>query len=337
MDPIEKAIRNALEKGETLDPAFRQHVYQSAESALTRSLGAHPTMTPADRHARIERLRRISVSVEQEFLPAAEPDSPDEWAVRPGEAFAPTPQPAPPAPSKAQADRPILSRQPTSIRLRSTNSRKPGPIVALFVFVTFFALVVMFGWLIWSSGVLDPVNDGGTISSSATQPESSSDDGVLKLGSGSTADEGWVSVFRPSDAAALDLGKGISAELQGAGNEAYVLLTPGEGATGDSVVTLEFGKGLLDTLRGKKIVIDIQAGTRAADGGQMSVSCDLAGAGACQRTRFRLDNQVSDNLLSAQLQDVSPEASGSITISPDIEGKGRPVELYSVRVRVDKE
>ena len=337
MDPIEKAIRNALEKGDTLDSAFRQHVYQSAESALTRSLGAHPTITPADRHARIERLRRISVSVEQEFLPAVEPDDSDEWDVQSGAAFERVSEPSPAATSRARDDQSILSRQPTSIRLRSTQSRKPGPIVALFVFVTFFALVVMFGWLIWSSGILDPVKDNGTIGSSTTQSESSSDEGVLKLGTGSTADEGWVSVFTPSDVVALDLGKGISAELQGTGNEAYVLLTPGDGATGDSLVTLELGKGVLDTLRGKKIVIDIQAGTSAADGGHMSVSCDLAGAGTCQRTRFRLDNQVSDNLLSAQLQDISPEASGSISISPDIEGKGRPVELYSVRVRADSQ
>ena len=334
MDPIEKAIRNALEKGNPLDPGFRERVYHSAEQALSKSLGLHQGMDPADRHARIERLRRVAASIEQEFEPAVEPEpalspapvrrEPEPESYRP-----PSPAPAP------DPDRMILSTQPVKQAAKRTGSRKPGPLIGIFVFVTFFALVVMFGWVIWSSGIIDVFRDGGTIGGSASNA-SNSGGNPGDLGTGNP-EEGWVLVFSPSDAGALDTSNGVSAELNGSGNEAYVLLKPGEQAGRDGAVSIEFGKGLLDTFRGKNILINIEARATTDDVVQMSVGCDLAGAGICQRTRFGLENQVTDNLLSVKLNDVSPEASGSISIVPDIDGKGRAIELYSIRVRADEE
>ena len=329
MDPIEKAIRNALEKGNPLDPGFRARVYHSAEQALGKSLAMHQSMDPAERHARIERLRRIAAAIEEEFEPAVEPDKPAPAPLR----HEPEPEPyRPPSPAPApDPDRMILAPKPVKHAAKQTGSRKPGPLIGLFVFVTFFALVVMFGWVIWSSGIIDVVRDGGTIGGSANTATSSGD-----LGAGNP-EEGWVSVFSPVDAGSLDTSNGISAELNGSGNESYVLLKPGEQAGRDSAVSIEFGKGLLDTFRGKNILINIEARATTDEIIQMSVGCNLAGAGTCQRTRFGLENQVTDNLLSVKLDDVPPEASGSISIVPDIDGKGRAIELYSIRVRPDEE
>lgn len=333
MDPIEKAIRNALEKGDPLDPGFRERVYHSAEQALSKSLAMHQGMDPAERHARIERLRRIAVLIEQEFEPAAEPVRPEPAPAR----RAPEPEPyRPPSPAPASdPDRMILSPQPVKQASKRTGSRKPGPLIGIFVFVTFFALVVMFGWVIWSSGIIDVFRDGGTIGGSANSA-SNSGGNPGDLGAGNP-EEGWISVFSPADAGTLDTSNGISAELNGSGNEAYVLLKPGEQSGRDSAVSIEFGKGLLDTFRGRNIIINIEARAATDEIVQMSVGCDLAGAGTCQRTRFGLENQVTDNLLSVKLDDVSPEASGSISIVPDIDGKGRAIELYSIRVRADEE
>jgi hypothetical protein len=331
MDPIEKAIRNALEKGNPLDPGFRERVYHSAEQALGKSLAMHQAMDPAERHARIERLRQVAVAIEQEFEPAVEPERPVAAPARRDpepEAYRP-PAPAP----VPDTDRVILSPRAKTASVKRAGSRKPGPLVGIFVFVTFFALVVMFGWLIWSSGVFDVVRDGGTIGGISTSSSGGKSGGL----GGNDAEEGWISVFTPADAGALDTSNGVSAELKGSGNEAYVVLKPGEQSGRDSAVSIEFGKGVIDSFRGKKIVINIQARAPADEVIQMSVGCDLAGAGSCQRTRFGLENQVTDNLLSMQLDDVSPEASGSISIVPDIDGKGRAIELYSIRVRADEE
>ena len=93
----------------------------------------------------------------------------------------------------------------------------------------------------------------------------------------------------------------------------------------------------LGTGGGEKVLINIEARATADEIIQMSVGCDLAGAGTCQRTRFGLENQVTDNLLSVKLDDVPPEASGSISIVPDIDGKGRAIELCSIRLRPAEE
>lgn len=333
MDPIEKAIRNALEKGDPLNPEFRRRVYHSAEQALAKSLALHQAMDPAERHARINRLRRIASGIEDEFQPAVEPDRPE-----PSPAVRRQAQDAYVSPSvapRSDTDRLIYSNPPTKEAVPGRASRKPGALVGVFVFVTFFALVVMFGWVVWSSGVLDVIRDGGTIGGSASNSASTGEN-APDLGSGNP-DDGWVSVFTPADAGALDTSGGVSAELNGSGNEAFVLLKPGSQPSQEAKVSIEFGKGLLETFRGKRILINVEARATTDEDIQMSVGCDLAGAGACQRTRFGLENQVTDNLLSVVVSDTAPEASGSIFIVPDIDGKGRAVELYAVRVRAEDE
>ncbi|RWE28889.1 MAG: hypothetical protein EOS77_24650, partial [Mesorhizobium sp.] len=45
LDAIEKAIRNAFEKGNAEDRAFRERVYRSAFAALDRVLQANPNLT----------------------------------------------------------------------------------------------------------------------------------------------------------------------------------------------------------------------------------------------------------------------------------------------------
>ncbi|MEP1516838.1 MAG: hypothetical protein ABJK32_12285, partial [Nitratireductor sp.] len=46
LNPIEKAIRNALDKGDAGDRAFREKVYRSVHAALERTLQANPGVTP---------------------------------------------------------------------------------------------------------------------------------------------------------------------------------------------------------------------------------------------------------------------------------------------------
>lgn len=335
MDPIEKAIRNALEKGNALDTAFRQRVYVSAEHALSRSLAAHNAMAPAEKHARIEKLRRIAASIEQEFLPAEAPTrraAEPSWSVQPERPVTAAPKPVMPPVEKPRKP---LREAPEDLAGVSVKSNRR--LARLLIFVTFFALAVMLGWLFWTSGILDKPDPNNGNPATDPMSESSGDTAAPKLGTISDAGEGWISVFMPSDAASLELAGGVSADIKGTGPAAFVLLTPPQGAAETALATIEVGKGLLEKLRGKKVVFDIRAKANDEAGAQMSVACDLAGMGECQRTRFRMENQLIDNLVSVQLSDVEPEASGLLTISPDIEGKGNAVEIHSVRVRIAEE
>jgi hypothetical protein len=331
LDPIERAIRNALEKGDPLDPVFRQRVYASAEVALWRSMAAHASMGAEAKQERINRLHRFSGIIEEEFSSATE------------EIVVPA-RPAIEPKLRAQAE--TLSKQSRPSGPSKTESRRkiPGNLTGMspkrnkrrarrFIFLLFLALAVLLGWLFWTSGILDRwISPNGDVSNA-----SSSDDGVPTLGRASDASEGWVSVFAPSDAASIELADGMSADLTGAGSSAYVLLRYPNGQPGKGIASIEVGRGLLENFRGKKIVFDIKARASNAEGAQISVACDLAGMGECQRTRFRLENQVGDNLVSVQLNDNAPEASGVLSISPHVEGKSGPVEIHSIRVRIADE
>lgn len=70
MDAIEKAIRNALEKGNAEDRAFREKVYRSAFAALDRALQANPGVTVEVAIKRRKAIQATITEIESEFLPA---------------------------------------------------------------------------------------------------------------------------------------------------------------------------------------------------------------------------------------------------------------------------
>ncbi|UCI07581.1 hypothetical protein [Mesorhizobium sp. B1-1-8] len=70
MDAIEKAIRNAFEKGNAEDRAFRERVYRSAFAALDRVLQANPNVTVEAAISRRKAVQAKIAEIESEFLPA---------------------------------------------------------------------------------------------------------------------------------------------------------------------------------------------------------------------------------------------------------------------------
>ena len=70
LDAIEKAIRNALEKGNAEDRAFREKVYRSAFAALDRALQANPGVTVEVAINRRKSIQEKITEIESEFLPA---------------------------------------------------------------------------------------------------------------------------------------------------------------------------------------------------------------------------------------------------------------------------
>lgn len=71
LDPVEKAIRNALEKGNAEDRAFREKVYRSAFAALERATASQPQLTVEMAIKRRQSLQAKITSIESEYLPAA--------------------------------------------------------------------------------------------------------------------------------------------------------------------------------------------------------------------------------------------------------------------------
>lgn len=94
LDPIEKAIRNALEKGDADDPEFRERVYQAVRGALDRAIQANPQLTVERVIARRKSLEEKIAEIETEFRPALPPE--------------PEPEPEPPAKIEERLDEALL-------------------------------------------------------------------------------------------------------------------------------------------------------------------------------------------------------------------------------------
>ncbi len=71
MDPVEKAIRSALAKGNAEDRAFREKVYRSAFAALERATQAQPQTTVEMAIKRRQSLQAKITGIEAEFIPVA--------------------------------------------------------------------------------------------------------------------------------------------------------------------------------------------------------------------------------------------------------------------------
>ncbi|RRH98804.1 hypothetical protein EH240_18835 [Mesorhizobium tamadayense] len=107
MDAIEKAIRNAFEKGNAEDRAFREKVYRSAFAALDRVLQANPNVTVEAAINRRKAVQAKIAEIESEFLPAVQavPDVtlPLDSDTPAPAVDTPTPSPAPPVDGPRQA------------------------------------------------------------------------------------------------------------------------------------------------------------------------------------------------------------------------------------------
>ncbi|MBZ9762072.1 hypothetical protein LB553_14480 [Mesorhizobium sp. CA8] len=112
MDPIEKAIRNAFEKGNAEDRAFREKVYRSAFAALDRVLQANPNVTVEAAISRRKAVQAKITEIESEFLPAVPEVTLPPENVAPAGNGAPDPHVEAPAESAAPAvDAPLPPSQ----------------------------------------------------------------------------------------------------------------------------------------------------------------------------------------------------------------------------------
>ncbi|AZN97721.1 hypothetical protein EJ066_10735 [Mesorhizobium sp. M9A.F.Ca.ET.002.03.1.2] len=125
MDAIEKAIRNAFEKGNADDRAFRERVYRSAFAALDRALQANQGVTVEVAIRRRKAVQAKITEIESEFLPAvpdvglpADDDAAGPAVEQPADSVAEA-EPAPPpdvvadGPVEPQADS-AVEAQPAS-------------------------------------------------------------------------------------------------------------------------------------------------------------------------------------------------------------------------------
>ncbi|MCV0395868.1 MAG: hypothetical protein K5872_06380 [Rhizobiaceae bacterium] len=148
---------------------------------------------------------------------------------------------------------------------------------------------------------------------------------------GDTENRDWTTLFSPDDPTEIAAPSDALAEVAEDDGEAFLRLRTGE--SGDAV-TFDIGRGVLERLAGRTAVFSISARAEGDGTTQMAVSCSLGRLGECGRKRYVVTQERADYLFELELPQGQPDTGGTISIVSDVEGDGRTVEIFDIRVAV---
>lgn len=355
MDVIEKAIRNAFEKGDPGDRTFREKVYRSAFAALERAIETNAAATPEAAARRRAALKATIADIESEFIPAVPPVMAD----RRDPVFAPDAQPG-----EAQAPRVDRRREDVAMPRdpvleprfddpaaeadhgnrgqagygddipgeRREFARRRHPIATAFIGLAALLLLAAGAW--WWSGGLGQPGPGVVVEAPTAQEEAAAPPAAgppptpVRPGQAESL-EAWTTVFTPGDPTAVSVPADAEAAVVGEQQESYLRIR--SGASGSAVV-FDVGQGILERLAGRRAIFVIVARAEEGRPTQMSVGCDLAALGECGRKRYEVGYERGDFLFDMDLPDARPASGGTISIVSDIDNAGKAVDIYAIRV-----
>ncbi|GAA2825345.1 hypothetical protein EDC40_11110 [Aminobacter aminovorans] len=362
LDSIEKAIRNAFEKGDPENREFREKVYRAAFGALDRALKANPAMTVEAAIGRRKSLQAKITEIESEFMPAAPSVSlgqagaasvPEISLNGNGATTAPSISIGTPAagvtpvvpdimPDAVLPDGPpveITEKRSRAERRAadraSARAERRRPYAAMFFAVTLLAMGGIGAWWAVQTGQFKSAAEIDTsVHNPPKQLESEdfspNDAGPARPGEVDQA-RNWITVFTPTDPTDVSAPSGTSAEV--AKDDTGTFLRIRSGDTGSAIV-FDVGRGVLEQIAGKHAVFDIIA--RAEDGKetQMAVDCNFGELGDCGRKRYLVGYQRGEYLFEMDVPDKEPGAAGTIAINSDLGKEGKAVDIYEIRVSV---
>lgn len=332
VDGIERAIRNALAKGDMNDRAFREKVYRSVFAALDKTLASQAGLSEDARTQRREALRATVLRIERELAGqraqqaarAAAPAEPPRQGSAPAARIEPSlgaPR-AEPARQTMAAAEPALAAERDDARVSAASRRSWGGVIAL---VALLALVGGAGWWVWQSGM---VNLPGPATQQAESPPLSEQPARQDVQAGD--DASWITIMDPRDPSTVTATGDASARADEEDGAFFLLARSGASGT---PVRFSVGEGVMERLSGQRAVLRIQASADEEEGEtQISVECDLAGLGDCGRRRFLVGITREDFLIETEIATGSLSGAGEIAINTDIEGEGRPVRIHAISV-----
>ena len=353
MDPIEKAIRTALEKGPADDKTFRESVYRKAFEALDRALKANSGITVEAAINRRKDLQSKIAEIEAEHI-----NPPVIPAVR-------EPSPAVAVPAEAA---PVVSPEGTQsddIRIDDTLGliepgpaveRLPGaadstlvgerderravrgrrrPFLRLLVTLVVLAAIAAGAWYAYRLGLIALPTDLGSFGQQTTRRTPSSTGPAVQgtppaIAADADAQRAWITVFTPDSAKIVTAPEGASVEAMSDESGRFTRIRSGaDGAP----VGIPVPPAVLQKIAGKTATFDIVA--RAAEGKptEIAVECRFDGVD-CGRRRFQMALEHTDYLVEVPMPANAGAGSGALEISSDFSKAGKAVDVYEVKVSV---
>ncbi len=341
MDAIEKAIRNALEKGDAGSQAYRERVYNSAFAALERALSTRESISPEAAEQRRKNLRAKIIEIETEFVPATDRPSEEVSTAEPApavEASQPVAAPAEP-PSVDSGDRlqpPGEQSQDTQSEIVADTRPRRRPFATMFIIVLLLAAIGTGAWWTIQSGILVPADErNGSVPNPPPElngenfrPEKilDGDDGTEN----SDIPRDWITIFEPDNSTEVTVPGGTDARLVERDGENYLRIS----TSGEAEILFDIGEGTLERIAGGQALFSISARAQEEEVTQISVACDLGELGNCGRKRYEVGAAISELLFELELPGREPGAAGTVAINPDISGSGRMLDIKDIRVAI---
>lgn len=354
MDSIEKAIRNAFDKGDPENREFREKVYRAAFAALDRALKANPATTVEVAINRRKALQAKIAEIESEFMPAAAPEvslngngtkapsvsigSPRGQGKAGGvKPVMPDIMPDAPLPGASAVTEKLSRAERRAADRAAAQAERRRPFAAMFFVVTLLAMGGIGAWWAVETGLFKTAAEIDTsVHNPPKQLESEdyspngANSGPARPGELDRA-RNWITVFSPTDPTDVSAPRGTVAEVSKDDTGSFLRIQSGN--TG-SAVSFDVGQGILEQIAGKHAVFDIVA--RAEDGKetQMAVDCNFGELGDCGRKRYLVGYQRGEYLFEMDVPDKEPGAAGTIAITSDFDKEGKAVDIYEIRVSV---
>ncbi|WP_274427198.1 hypothetical protein [Chelativorans sp. YIM 93263] len=344
MEAVRQAITRALEKGDAQDRAFREKVYRQTFTALDHSLQSRTDLSAEEVRRQREQVKAVIVDIERGFrgasaeappaAPPPEPVSPPEPVLQPAAhpaeeaAFTPSVDRGDRlhGPDEPGRDMPS-AREDRAFAGSGLKKRRYGLLILV---IAILLAAAGFGiWFILQGGMGQSVED--IIASDSNQQGVETVGGPAQFAD-ADEDEGWISVFSPDDPTTVTTRTGMSAQVMDNGEGRFLTVS---GEAGEAPLSFDIGRGVLEEIAGRRAVFSLNARGAEGEETQISISCNLAALGGCGRTRYVVGPQPADYLLEVELPDADPGGGGTITIVPDIEGQGRALDIFSLRVTAE--
>ncbi|WP_320201280.1 hypothetical protein RMR16_000520 [Agrobacterium sp. rho-13.3] len=217
--------------------------------------------------------------------------------------------------------------------------RKKGLVARLFIYFTLLAFIGFGAWWVYSSGLLltPEQRDTGVPN---PPPEVQSEDFTgaeakpqPSLEAGRGFSDAWEEIFNAESGSAA-LKAGSSAGLEGIATpagKAVRLTSRSADDAGNIAITVP--ADVLREMAGKSSTIAVTLQSSSDRQTQLSISCDFGSLGNCSRHRFTATPERADMLINVTFnRTLAPNSPGRILINSDIDGSGRPVNLYSARI-----
>ena len=152
------------------------------------------------------------------------------------------------------------------------------------------------------------------------------------------AEAGWITAFNPrEDSTNIELNGRGSAELTQDEDTGFIRLTSSTGGN-DSNMKILIPRGVMLPLKGEAATFEVLIKSASEEPHEFAVFCEFSDMGSCGRKRFTANSKLEAQIFDVIINNVglSEGKDAYLSISTDIAGEGRAIDLYAIRVRVEQ-